>query len=60
MNGLDTSNSFYDVCIIIIVIPANDDVTFSVGQTTGVLMVTGSLDRETQSRYLVTVDVRKI
>ena len=39
------------------VVPPNNDVTFSVGLTSGELSVNGSLDRETVSRYFVTVNV---
>lgn len=39
------------------VIPANNDITFFVGLTSGLLRVNGTLDRETLSRYIVTVDV---
>lgn len=40
-----------------IALPANDDVTFTIGQTTGELVVSGTIDRESISRYFVTVDV---
>ena len=39
------------------VFPSSDDVTFSIDQSSGQLSVNGSLDRETLSRYLVTVNV---
>ena len=37
--------------------PANDDVTFSIGRSSGELSVSGTLDREALSRYFLTVDV---
>lgn len=42
-----------------IVIPASDDITFSIGRSTGVLSVNGTADRETHSRYLVQVKAYK-
>ena len=40
-----------------IVVPRNEEVTFFVGLTSGELSVNGTFDRETVSRYFVTVDV---
>lgn len=43
----------------IVVIPTNDDAFFSIDQTSGELTVSGTLDRETISRYIVTVNVSR-
>ena len=37
--------------------PVNDDVSFSIGRSSGELSVSGTLDREALSRYFLTVDV---
>ena len=48
------------ICLIhhsLLVIPADNEITFSVGRSTGELRANGTLDRETISRYLITIDV---
>ena len=37
--------------------PANGDVMFNISQTSGVLTVSGTLDRETVSRFIISVKV---
>lgn len=43
--------------LLLLVFPPNDDISFSIGRTSGELAVSGTLDRETLSRYIITVDV---
>lgn len=43
--------------MVVSVVPADNEVTFSVGASTGELRANGTLDRETTSRYIITVNV---
>lgn len=59
------TNKCHDVslslrCYIFPVSPPHNDVMFSVGRTSGVVEVNGTLNREASSRYLVTVNVSGI